>query len=55
MLITTRYKHAQRQVIAELQAKTSEIDSLKSAMADMGKMVHQLRRTNSITASLPSR
>ena len=45
----------QRQVDAELQAKTSEIDALKGAMAEMGTMVDQLLRTNRISASLPMR
>ena len=45
----------QRLVIAQLEQKSSEIDALKSAVYDMGKMIDQLRRGNAISASLPGR
>ena len=45
----------QTQRIAELETQASRIAVLERVVFDMGKMLDQLRRTDNLTASLPSR
>ena len=57
-MLLNEYQKQQRRIEAQTK-RIAELEqdqkALKNAVYEMGQMVDQMRRTNSVTASLPSR